>query len=171
MTIKLIAAIRAGGVLQSAGSILTLDPGVESDFVQRGVAEWYTAQGAAGGAEGFALAHPMADERDIGTSNGYVTARRGDWLQTRVIGTTEVLVSNAPCHVAYVVANNGAVASTGYASLRDASAIGGGSTPKREVRATGGSDNSDEHGARYENGLTVQGSAAATDVTVLWRPL
>jgi len=103
------------------------------------------------------------------TTNNYDVVKQ-ECNVTRVTGVTETLISASPCYVLGVYANNGASASTGYASLRDASATGGASTPKLDVRATG-ADAPDFKATRFENGLTVQGSAAGTDVSVLWRPI
>lgn len=112
----------------------------------------------------------VGGERNTSSSTNNYDAVKQECNVTRVTGNTETLISASPCFVLGVYANNGASASTGYTSLRDASAIGGASTPKLDVRATGG-DCPDLKATRFENGITVQGSAAGTDVSVLWRPI
>lgn len=112
----------------------------------------------------------IGGERNTTSSTNNYTVIKQECNVTRVTGVTETLISASPCYVLGVYANNGASASSGYASLRDASATGGASTPKVDVRATGG-DCPDLKAVRFENGVTVQGSAAGTDVSVLWRPI
>ncbi|MCB0078822.1 MAG: hypothetical protein KDD73_15530 [Anaerolineales bacterium] len=86
---------------------------------------------------------------------------------TRVTGTTELLVSNAPCIVQCVVGNDG---NTDFTELRDANAISGGSTPIYKFNC-GDGINDKQLWARFENGLTVKGNDAAHDVTVTVWPL
>ena len=87
---------------------------------------------------------------------------------TRVVGNTETLIASVPARLIAIIAGKGATPSSGYVSVRDAFATGGASTPIMEPDAT---VDHDGHGVICANGITVQGSAAATDVSVLWRPL
>ena len=110
-------------------------------------------QGQIGGGEG---------EDDASTA---ITRVVGNWNLTRVIGNAETLISAVPCRFGGFVFNT---TSAGTVSLRDASATGGGSTPKIIADAT---RDVFTLGDRFPTGLTVQGSAAGTDVTVRWRPI
>lgn len=123
-----------------------------------GGAPWTLEQGQVGG-----------ERNTSSTSNNYDVIKQ-ECNVTRVTGTTETVISASPCYLLGVYANNGASASSGYANLRDASTTGGASTPKIVVRATGG-DCPDLKATRFENGLTTEGSAAGTDVSILWRPI
>ena len=84
-------------------------------------------------------------------------------LQHRFTNTTEVLVLTGPVVLYGYYANHG---STGQLTIRDAGAIGG-SNVKLIVDATAHA-NKELFGARFESGLTLQGSASATDVTVFF---
>lgn len=84
---------------------------------------------------------------------------------TRVVGLTETLITNAPARFMGFIFNT---TSSGTMSLRDAVATGGASTPKFLPDAT---RDVNSKAARFENGITAQGSAAGTDVTILWRPI
>lgn len=118
----------------------------------------------ADGSSGMAVSHPdeFAQEEDIGTSNQHGTGVDQSTIIQRVTGTTEVVVSLAPCSVFAIIENQG---STGHVSLRNAAAIGGGATPLIDA----GTDK-DCKGAPFTAGLTVQGSEAGADFTVLARP-
>jgi hypothetical protein len=83
------------------------------------------------------------------------------------IDQTETLVTAAPCVVLMVTGNDG---NTGYTDLIDASATGGGSTPKFRVNC-GDGVNPQPIYARFENGLCVDGESVGHDVTVIWWPL
>lgn len=84
-------------------------------------------------------------------------------LQIRSVGSTEALVLAGPVVVHGYYANHG---SSGQLTARDAAAISG-SNVKLIVDATAHA-NKDLFGARFEAGLTLQGSAAGTDVTVFY---
>ena len=84
-------------------------------------------------------------------------------LQYRLIGNTEVAVLAGPVVVYGCYANHG---STGQLTMRDAATTGG-SNVKAIVDATAHA-NKDLFGGRFEAGLTLQGSAAGTDVTVFY---
>lgn len=84
-------------------------------------------------------------------------------LQHRFTNTTEVVVLAGPVVLYGYYANHG---STGQLTIRDGAVIGG-SNVKAVVDATAHA-NKDLFGARFESGLTLQGSASATDVTVFY---
>lgn len=113
----------------------------------------------------------VGGERNTSSTTNNYDAVKQECQPTRVVGNTETLITNSPCFVLGYVANNGAVASSGYVDFHDANATGSGAgTIKMQARATGG-DCPDLKALRFETGLTIQGSAAATDVTVFWRPI
>lgn len=102
------------------------------------------------------------------STNSYLVAF-GNFNATRCdIDTTETLVTNAPCLVFAVFGNDG---NTGYTDLIDAAATGGGSTPVLRVNAGDGTADKWLGGARFENGLCVDGESVGHDVTILWRPI
>ena len=103
-----------------------------------------------------------------GGSNAHLDVKRRA-NAVRKTGNSEVLITNAPCYVMGYVANKGASASTGYFQLRNASATGGASTPIMEPDGTGGVQ-SEWADLYFDTGLTWQGSAAGTDITIMWRP-
>ncbi len=84
-------------------------------------------------------------------------------LQYRSINVTEAVVLTGPVVVYGCYANHG---SSGQLTMRDAAAISG-SNVKLIVDATAHA-NKELFGARFESGLTLQGSAAGTDVTVFY---
>lgn len=120
------------------------------------------------GATHTTMATAIAGERntDIAT-NSYLAVRQECNITRCDIDQTETLVTAAPCHVFAVIGND---ANTGYTDLIDAAATGGGSTPKSRVNA-GDGGTIHLYGARFENGLCVDGESAGHDVTVLWRPI
>ena len=108
------------------------------------------------------LRNPSSD------TNSYLVAF-GNYNITRCdIDTTETLVTSNPCLVFAVIGNDG---NTGYTDLIDATATGGGSTPKLRVNVGDGTASQWFGGARFENGLCVDGESAGHDVTILWRPI
>lgn len=114
------------------------------------------------------LATAIAGERNADSATASYLVVRNECNVTRCdIDTTETLVTNAPCHVFAVIGNDG---NTGYTDLLDAAATGGGSTPKVRCDVAAGSS-LNLHGARFENGLCVDGESAGHDVTILWRPI
>lgn len=82
----------------------------------------------------------------------------------RVTAATEVVISVDPVRLVGYYANLG---STGTATLRDAGAIGGASAGIVVVDATAHA-NKDLFRTRTSTGLTYQGSAAGTDITVVF---
>lgn len=84
-------------------------------------------------------------------------------LQYRSVGNTEAVVLAGPVVVYGTYANHG---STGQLTLRDGATTGG-SDVKAIVDATAHA-NKDLFAGRFESGLSLQGSAAGTDVTVFY---
>lgn len=110
----------------------------------------------------------IAGERNPDSATASYLVVRQECNVTRCdIDTTETLVTSAPCHVLAVIGNDG---NTGYTDLIDAAATGGGSTPKARVNA-GDGGTVHLYGARFENGLCVDGESAGHDVTILWRAI
>lgn len=85
-------------------------------------------------------------------------------LSVRITGSTETVVLEGQVVVHGVHAN---VGSSGTGELRDAAAIGGGSTPIITFDATAGVTK-DFFGRRCFSGLTYKGSAAGSDVTIFY---
>lgn len=110
----------------------------------------------------------IAGERQTGsaTASWLLAVPHGNVTRLN-IGTTETLVTAAPCVVLTLTGNDG---NTGYSALRDANATGGGSTPQYLLNVGDGVNPQAIFG-RFENGLTVQGEDALHDVTVVWWPL
>lgn len=106
------------------------------------------------------LGTKLAGERNTGTSNEYSVAVP-EGTPTRVTGATETLINATPGLVFSIVLNAG---HTGNIELRNASSTGGGSTPIFILDAT-----ATELGASFDTGITVKGSVAGSDFTILWR--
>lgn len=110
-----------------------------------------------------------AGETNVESASNSYLRTFNNWNVTRLdIDTTETLVTNAPCLVGGVFGNDG---NTGYTDLIDAAATGGGSTPKFRHNCGDGTNPLWLGGARFENGLCVDGESSGHDVTVLWRPI
>ncbi len=100
-------------------------------------------------------------------TNSYDVVRQECNVTRLDIGTTETLVTGAPCHVLGIIGND---ANSGYTDLIDAAATASGNTPKVRTNVADGGY-VDLKGARFELGLSVDGEAAAHDVSILWRPI
>lgn len=90
--------------------------------------------------------------------------------QTRVTSATEVLISATPARIVAIIPES---TTTGTVALRDAPAIGGGSTPFH-LAAIGllqAGKQFAEWGVCTGAGLTVQLSVGGDAVTVVWGPL
>jgi hypothetical protein len=112
------------------------------------------------------LGTTLAGERNPGTPNEYQAFVPEAVLTRADIGTTETLITDAPALLVAVIPNAG---HTGNVSIRDAAAISGGSTPKLVLDLLPGEPCA-VWGAKFANGITVDGSDAACDVTLIWRP-
>jgi hypothetical protein len=90
--------------------------------------------------------------------------------QTRVTGATEVLLSATPARIIAIIPE---ATTTGTVAIRDAAAIGGGSTPMHNcaIGLLQAGKQFAEWGVRLGNGLTVQLSVGGDAVTVVWGPL
>ena len=92
---------------------------------------------------------------------------------TRVTGTTEVLVTlPGPCRLMAIFPE---AVTTGTITVRDAGAIGGGSTPRHTCAIGlpqlgmqfGGGDS----GVKFLNGITIQLSQAPDAVNIVWNSI
>lgn len=111
----------------------------------------------------------LAGERNPESSDNSYLAVHCDCNITRLdIDTTETLVYSGPCRVYAVIGNDG---NTGFTDLIDAAVTGTGATPKLRANAGDGVNAINLFGARFENGLSVDGESAGHDVSVIWRPL
>ncbi len=111
----------------------------------------------------------LAGEHNIGQSDEFQSAVDESIIVTRVIGTTETVISSVPCLIFGIIVN---ATSTGTCSIRDAASTGTGFTPKAVVGVDEVTDKKDfveTKGAKMMVGCTVKGSLAATDITVLAR--
>ena len=110
----------------------------------------------------------IAGERNEDSATlGYQVVRQEATATRADIGTTETLITASPAHLLAVIPNTG---HTGDLEIRDAAAITGGSTPIF-VLDLGPGEPAFLGGARFENGITVDGTDAACDVTILWRAI
>lgn len=136
--------------------MITRDPQTGQEFEDGAGAT--TARGVHGG------------ERNTASASNNYDAVKQECNATRIVGSTETLVTAAPAYFMGYYANKDATPSSGTAAIRDAAAISGASTPKHVVDATAGQCPPLKD-AVFQNGITVQGSAAATDITIQWRPV
>lgn len=90
---------------------------------------------------------------------------------TRVTSATEALIITGPCRLVGIYPE---ATTTGTISVRDAAAIGGGSTA-RHTCAIGlpqsGAGIGGNNGVLFANGLTIQLSAGTDAVNVVWNTL
>ena len=107
----------------------------------------------------------IGGERNTGSMSNNYDVTKEECNITRITGSTETLIASAPVFLMGVIYNT---TSSGTLTARDAAAISGGSAGKLVVDAT---RDIDTKATRFEIGLTVQGSAAGTDVSILWRPI
>lgn len=153
------ADLAAATAVIDAGAEFRLNTG--DVYVADGAGGWN--QISTGGAGHVYKPNLDAGERNPDSPSNSFVSQSGEWNETRVTGLTETLINNAPTLFGGFIFNT---TSAGTLSVRDAAAIGGGSTPKMIPDAT---RDVKLDGDKYLTGLTVQGSAAGTDVTVRWR--
>lgn len=87
-----------------------------------------------------------------------------DEIPVRFTGTTETAVVAGPCYVQGIIAG---ATSAGTLTIRNAAAAGGGSTPIAVLDVATFAVYP-MWGAYFSNGVALDGSDAATDVTVIY---
>ncbi len=116
-----------------------------------------------------ALGNALAGERNTDSlTNSYLVVKAECNITRLDIDQTETLVTAAPAHLLWAVGNDG---NTGYSDFLDASATGGGSTPKLRVNLGDGVNSMQFSAARFENGICVDGESSGHDITIGWRPI
>ena len=89
---------------------------------------------------------------------------------TLLTGTTELLITPSNARLVKIVNQN---ATTGTVTIREAAAIGGGSTAKFTISAadlTAGGKDFSANGVRFQGGLTIQLSVAGDQIGIIWAP-
>ena len=136
------------------------------DTVNKCYGAW---KGLDGAGYTYAVARQAGERNPTSTSGADHQIVRQEGNATRAdIGVTETLITAAPAHLIAIIPND---ANSGYVALRDANVTGGGSTPIMLPNLGDAGLAMNGWGARFENGITAQGEAAACDVTIVWRPI
>ena len=86
---------------------------------------------------------------------------------TKVTGATEVLIASSNARLISIIPQGTA---TGTVAVREASAIGGGSTARWTVPTTGTVFTPGDAGVSFAGGLTVQLSVGGDTFGVIWGP-
>lgn len=111
----------------------------------------------------------VGGERNTSSATNNYTVVHNECNVTRLdIDQTETLVTGVPAFLIWAVGNDG---NTGYSDFLDAAATGGGSTPKLRVNLGDGVNPMYFGGARFENGICVDGESVGHDITIGWRPI
>ena len=118
--------------------------------------------------EHIGIARMAGERNEESATNSYLIARNECNVTRLDIDQTETLVTNAPAFLIAAVGNDG---NAGYSDFLDAAATGGGSTPKLRVNLGDGVNPMYFGGARFENGICVDGESLGHDITVFWRPI
>lgn len=115
---------------------------------------------------GIFTRHHPGDRNDSSTTTDYKRALRTGTATRADIGTTETLITASPAVLIAVIPN---ALNAGNIEIRNAASTGGGATADFVLDLSPGEPV--DIGAEMDAGITVDGTDAATDCTIIWAPL